>query len=101
MDNVLNIISVAFVFAVGAVVVVVGGGGAAVVVVLIVFIVDVPAVGFSAYLVFLMVALSSIIVLINPLFLAEAACCCDDREPEMFQIVTKVITTLQRLKCYY
>ena len=108
MDNVdsvvvLKTISVAFVFAVCAFVVVVvgGGGGAAIVVVLIVFIVDVSEVGFSAYLVFLMVAPSSIIVLINPLFLAEAACCCDNRLPEMFQIVTKVITTLQRLKCYY
>jgi len=82
---VLKAISVASVFAVCAVVivfvVVVFGGGAAIVVVLIVFIVDVSEVGFSAYLVFLMVALSSTNVLINPLFLAEAACCCDDREP--------------------
>ena len=91
---VLKTISVAFVLAVCAfVVVVVGGGGAAIVEVLLVFIVDVSAVGFSAYLVFLVVAFSSTTVLINPLFLAEAACCCDNRLPEMFQIVTKVITT--------
>ena len=97
MDNVDSVVvlkTLAFVFAVSAfVVVVVGGGGAAIVEVLLVFIVDVSAVGFSAYLVFLMVAFSSTTVLINPLFLAETACCCDDRLPEMFHIVTEAITT--------
>ena len=98
MDNVDSVVVLktisAFVFVVCAfVVVIVLGGGAAIVVVLIVFIVDVSAVGFSAYLVFLMVAFSSTTVLINPLFLAETACCCDDRLPEIFHIVTEAITT--------
>ena len=94
VDSVVVLKTLAFVFAVSAFVVVVGGcGGAAIIEVLLVFIVDVSAVGFSAYLVFLTFALSSIMLLINPLFLVEAACCCDNRLPEMFQIVTKVITT--------
>ena len=88
MDNVDSVVVLktpAFVFAVSAfVVVVVDGGGGAIVEVLLVFIVDVSAVGFSAYLVFLTFALSSIMLLINPLFLVEAACCCDNRLPEMF-----------------
>ena len=96
MDNVDSVVvlkTLAFVPVSAFVVVGGGGGGAAIVEVLLVFIVDVSAVGFSAYLVFLMVAFSSTTVLINPLFLAETACCCDDCLPEMLHIVTEAITT--------